>query len=739
MTTDKNIIFADYWSRSNFDPIKPYAIYAKFIKYFTPITPEIINYVNKYGIYHRNFQTTVTTNIMIEEFCANQFDLIQYTEDQVRRLQDYVYTNGTIFAYTKYNFNFDQYSVDFNIFGPKLLIFTDFIIRNVEISGVVDYTNGYSIGPAFIKYFITSNNLLSYLNNYAVTSISPYAERNFFNIDWNAYIQNNLDLPRNMTIVDAQEHYLTNGQFEQRQINFIEKILTPIQNVRACIATIFLKNKTDSPLCTGFLYDGEDNNKYIITVHHIIEQYLDQRYIYAILENGLNCQIAQFVIIGYDAISDVMVALYDCTLNYNIINNVDLSGYSSTIFATNYLSNIGDTVSLIGDIGLDDNLCYVNGKIMNTRYSGGFSSVGNVDTIPESCLIQTFGAHGMSGSPVLIGDPQGLNELQCIGMLIGSIRDSDQIMMAIDIYLLDNIIDMIIRNWFMFTVKFKLTSQNEIDTFVKIGYPKAWLGITNQYYHPILVSKYKELSNLPYVGGLLITNFIIGFNIKENKLVYSSSELIDHNVIALYGPLLKSTIYKRFTINGNIPIVIKSINYFDSIDDTFNNIHLGKFGTQKSYSRFVYGQAPIASYTLLSGLGYYNPLRSEYGPVTIEYYYYNGNIWILDSETVGGNDDSWYNTYKDNAGNLYHQHLFEFPQILIPYIKSYSISKFASGQTLATNLGNGIIQFGNGGSLFGNGYGGSTFGYGGSNGGSTFGYGGSNGGSTFGYGGYTSR
>jgi hypothetical protein len=265
-------------------------------------------------------------------------------------------------------------------------------------------------------------------------------------------------------------------------------------------------------------------------------------------------------------------------------------------------------------------------------------------------------------------------------------------MMAMEVYLLDNIIQTIIGNWFLFTQNFNLTSQTEIDTFVKIGYTKAWLGITNQYYHPILVSKYKELGNLQFVGGLLVTNFIVGFNVRDTKLVYSANELIDHNVIALYGPLLKSRMYKRFTTNGNVPLVIKSIKYFDSVDSCINTINLGKFGSQDSYSRYVYGQCPIAYFPLDSGLGYHNPLKGEYGPITIEYFYYNGNVWQYDIETIGGNDNSWFKTYKDNAGNLYYQHLFEFPQILIPYIETYAISKFASSPLSSTPLASASLS-----------------------------------------------
>jgi hypothetical protein len=184
------------------------------------------------------------------------------------------------------------------------------------------------------------------------------------------------------------------------------------------------------------------------------------------------------------------------------------------------------------------------------------------------------------------------------------------------------------------------------------------------------------LANLSYVGGILITNFIIGFNVRDEIFVYSSNDLVDRNVIKFDGPLLDSKIYSRFIANGNVPIVIKSISYFDSINSTFQKINVGKFGNQRPYSNYVYGQSYIATYSFPST--YYNSLKFEYGPITIDYYYYDGELWRFDTEKIGGNTESWYVTYEDNAGNKYYQHKFEYPQILIPYVHDYSISKYSN-------------------------------------------------------------
>ena len=397
------------------------------------------------------------------------------------------------------------------------------------------------------------------------------------------------------------------------------------------------------------------------------------------------------------------MAQYDHTLNYNIINNVDLSGFPSLKINNSYLAKVSEQVSLVGNMGYDDNLSFTNGFIMNTRYSGGFAVGNSADTIPESILIQTFGTPGMSGSPVLKGNPNGSDIMDCIGMLMGSLKDSNQIMVAIDGYLLDNIVQLIIYNWYLYNNILGIKDQSRIDNFIKNGFPKAWLGITNQYNHPILANQYKELANLQYVGGLLITNFIIGYNVRDNVFIYSSNDLIDRNVIGFYGPLAGSILYSRFVDNGNVPIVITSLTFFNTVNSVLKTIHIGKFGNQQPYSHYVYGQSYIASYPLSNS--YYNDVRFEYGPITIEYYYYNGNIWILDSETIGGNTPDWYVTYTDNVGNNYYQHKFEFPQILIPYIKEYSISKYAVPNNEFQHFGaGGVNTFGSGGvNTFGSG------------------------------------
>ena len=679
ISPDRNLIFADFWLRNNYDDTKPYIVYEDFKKYFKTdpaLISQMRTYVDKYGCFHRNYLANISPNIPYEQQYDRQFDMIEYTEDEVRRLQDYLYTEGTEFSYTKYNFNFEKYRNDFRIWGNNLVVFTDFVIRCYHSSGVVLTTASYGITDFFKQYFISNQQLDEYLVKHGVYSILGYSEHNYKLIDYDKYRSDHGDL-NNLTYSEAYEHFFQWGQFEKRLISFIQIKPNSITQTRLGICSVFLKNKGDSPLATGFLYNYSNDKKYIVTCYHVIKEYRDQRYIYGIFENNTKSIIAQFKIIGYDVITDVLVAMYDHTLNYNIVNKVDISKYPSLTLNNSYEPVLSESVSLIGNVGFDDNLSYTHGNIMNTRYSGGFNMEHSADTIPESVLIQTYGTPGMSGTPVLKGDPAGTNQLECIGMLIGALKTSNQIMVAVDGYLLDNVVQTIIGNWILYIDLLKITSQTKIDNFVKNGYPKAWLGITNQYNHPIMARTYKELSNLSYVGGLLITNFIIGFNVRDEKFVYSSNDLVDRNVIKFDGPLLNSNIYKRFITNGNVPIVIKSITIFDMVSSTFSKYEIGKFGNQLPYSHYVYGHSYLGAYQLSSE--YYNALRFEYGPITIEYYYYDGEVWKFDTEKTGGNTKEWYVTYTDNADNKYYQHKFEFPQILIPYVHDYSISKYSHG------------------------------------------------------------
>ena len=86
-----------------------------------------------------NLNTYIPYNILVE----HQFETIYYTNEQVRRIQDYYFNDQSNNIYSKYNFNFDLYSEDFKVYGNKLLIFTDFISRVIYESETIVGTHGY--------------------------------------------------------------------------------------------------------------------------------------------------------------------------------------------------------------------------------------------------------------------------------------------------------------------------------------------------------------------------------------------------------------------------------------------------------------------------------------------------------------------------------------------------------------------------------------------------------------------
>ena len=169
---------------------KPFKVDESLTKYFdtSDETLEIVTkYVDNYGFHlHTNYMYTVNpfNNIDESDLISNQFKMIPYTETDFRKIQDYFFTltytdsdgNKQANYYTKYNFNFDLYSADFNTHGSKLAIFTDMVVRSIVIGGTLPGTYGYGLvmpgkpelnplGLDFRQYFDVSDNenLIKYM------------------------------------------------------------------------------------------------------------------------------------------------------------------------------------------------------------------------------------------------------------------------------------------------------------------------------------------------------------------------------------------------------------------------------------------------------------------------------------------------------------------------------------------------------------------------------------------------
>jgi hypothetical protein len=223
---DKNIIFYDFILRNGHTFDKKFFVKDDLKKYFTAMTNEIIAYHNKYGYAKQeNYMWgEVPENFVSqEEYVAKQFELINYDNNQLRRLQDYIYFDGDN-CYTKYNFDFDKYSVDYNVWGTKLVIFTDFVIRTTYLNNTFISAYGYGLPlEAFKKYFLQDANLKSYLNNYSVSSTYSNVDKSLPTIDWPEYIKLNTDLVQLGAVDNVIEHFYNFAQFERRKVVFIKK------------------------------------------------------------------------------------------------------------------------------------------------------------------------------------------------------------------------------------------------------------------------------------------------------------------------------------------------------------------------------------------------------------------------------------------------------------------------------------------------------------------------------------
>jgi hypothetical protein len=672
-------IFNHFLDLNETDLTKPYALKNNLQKYFNQITDEIRQYVSKYGVILPFGFNKIGVNFPVEFMLDKQFDLYPFNDNT--RVCDFALVNLAFNTIDfKYLFKFDQYISEFKIIDNKITVFTDFLYRNYKLSSDERYTqtfrnliDGYVIQNIFQRFFIFNDALnpssLGYALLYGVTNNNGISNKNIDNIDYDDYIKtNNI----NIQLSDAKEYFLTTGQFQQQIIKFYNKENQNIININRAVATVYTKTISNQILnmVSGFLHKDVYNNIYLITTHNIFYNNTIVNYIYGIFESGPSSSfIAQFKVIGYDKILNILVSQYDKNLPYNKLRNPNFDNAYFVDINYDHLFYNTETVYIKGNIGLYDNGTLIKTNIINKSYSGGFGSDSTIDITPESLLLDTTYYAGLSGSPILIGDINIPNSVKIAGMVVGALSEKQHLTLGIKHYILYNtIISIIARN----NLLTNYGTIEIINTYTDISQPRSWLGITVENNHPFMSQKYPELSNLPYVGGLLMTNIISGFNKKTMKFVYSAYDLSDVNTIPLYGPIDDRVIYDRFIKNSNVPLVIKSIVYYDNIYNEPTMIYFGKFGTQQPFSRFVYGQRFSNIYK--SDPKYFNPYTLEFMSIRIYYYYYDGSKWIEDFVSLGNNRDTYYVDYKDNAGNLIHLHKFEYPSFLDKYINPYSLS-----------------------------------------------------------------
>ena len=675
----KSEVFYHFLINDNTDLYYPFSVRDDLKKYFFPINEEIVNYHEYYGYCTAlNYMQSVSpvNAISADIILKNQFELIPYSDDSVRRLQDYIYYDSFLIFYTKYNFDFDTYKSDFNVWGnSKLSVFTDFVLRTQYLNYSV--IGGYGYGKpidSFVKYFIqTYDNLQQYLLTYCVTSIYKRVYNSFPNIIWEQYALDNPNLI-NLSVDQLQQQYISFGQFELLTITFYQNNNQEVNLKTRSLVTINSANKE----CTGFLVNGSTFRVvndviqvYIVTVYHVISSSVNRNTFFGTVnyfDENINQQITRklaFKVIGYDIYSDVLVGLYAPELDYNKQFNSDLKVESLPTLEidgmTYPLKN--EEVFAIGNIGNDDTDIVIQGKLMNNKYRGNYSDT-SIFGLPEPYLIDFYSEFGLSGSPVFKQDNPN-----CIGIIVGVIGNQSQYTIATSGYYLAAIVGNTIARWYQFGPLYELMDINTLNFFIKDSFPKKWLGIEFTYYKNNSVIPSQAFSNFNFQGGLIVTNFILGFNTLTQKFIVDTLSLNEYNVVPLNTPLLNTKMYDRFVFNNNVPIIIKSITAFENVESDYGNFVFGLKNNQYGFDTITYDLSQID--TLLNDIKYINRVKRVFPQLLITYFYYNGNTWEQDSEIVGGNTPDWYSEFVTDQGYLIYQHRFEFPLSLISYTQPY--------------------------------------------------------------------
>ena len=671
---------------------KPYSLLNGLEKFFYPVTQKMIDHINLIGNTHTNYMsyTDPISYISYTKLVEEQFDLIDYNDKQFRFIEDYTYTTDkNNLSFTKYNFDFDSYSNDFNIWGSKLFIFTDFVVRCINLSQALPGTFGYGLPDNFVKYFKTITDLSDYLIKYGVTSNDLGTFKNPANIDWNSYKDLNPDLNSNDSEV-LKQHYYMYGQFEFRKFNFLKSLSVKKNSDLVINGTASIYSATG--LCSGFLFSNGNGNIYLITCYHIIKDAANMNILrasFGITSNIDNEQspttTAEFVVIGYDAMADIAIAYFDPNLSFNSTFKIDLSPYQTFNLTTSYELNKGDSVFYIGNIGNITTNPVIKGNVMNQKYAGLLDDTFNIGS-PDSIVLDSPSASGLSGSPIWLGDPNGTDgNITCVGLVNSRLNIDNDIVsftQGIQAKIIVNIVSNTIGNWNYFQAVPKFSSNPILIEYLKaLNSPKSWLGITCSYYNGrFSTQKYPFLNNLPYTGGLVVENFILGFDFITKEFITNVNKLGEFSSIKLNTPLLNTKMYKKYIDSSKLPVVIKSISYFNGLTSEYNKFLLGRYGNQQSYGSLTYGLLPVKNGLMTlpdfpDADEYLFPIYQVYPTITIEYFYYNGGNWVLETEEIGGTDSSFYSVYKDGYGNKFRQHNFQLPYILYPYYKPYEDGK----------------------------------------------------------------
>jgi hypothetical protein len=642
-----------------------YSIHSNYIRVTTPVT-----YYNPI--------------LLVQQ----QFDLIEYNDTEIQRLIDYFFVKHTgDLGHTKYNFNFTKYSEDFNTYGSKLMVFTDFIVRCIYLSGVIPGSVGYGLPESFEnKYFLIVPDLGSYLETNGITSVFPNQYKQVNNINWESYKKLNPDLNQNASVAELREHYYMYGQFEIRPFNFNSIGTNNIQRAENAVGLIYSPGSARKIIGTGFLTINNSptsivSNRYLIIPYHLIENSKNKvtiRAIFSIQNPNDFLKVpttleAEFRIIGYHKNLDLLICAYDPTAIWNIENKIDITKVATlTINDTIELQN-NDIVNYIGNIQNNSLNSVLSGNVIDNNYYGEFGK--NFDLAPPNTyIININSSPGVSGSPLLV---YRNTSYVAIGMLTSRLIISPIYTQVLPAAIINEYLQRSIDYYAFITNYYK---GNLFNVFTSLQSADAnvfcWLGVEMEYYDAILSrQKYDALASFNYYGGVLITDIILGFNTVTRRFVTNVNDLVDLNTIQLTGPFFNTIIQNRLIQSGYIPIVLKSMTTYvgGTGEGTYQTYYFGKYGDQRSLSTLTYRLVPVGTY-LINDLGlareYANLTYNIYQDITYNYYYFDGINWIEESFTQSFTENDLV-TYKDNLGNQYLQNPYNYPIVMLPYTKYY--------------------------------------------------------------------
>ena len=692
----KNEIFVDFWIRNQTDFSQVYTVLPSLTKYFFRMTIKIINYMYFYAFaahYGRLTNIIPKDAIPVQTLVQQQFDLINYTPVELSRVEDYFYEqsflNGELIfnsIYSKYNFDFAKFSEDFKIYGPKRLIFTQFLTRNQFLSGVIVNSQTYGIAEQFKQYFNQSNynDLINYLIVSGCGSAFPKDFKNVNNINWTAYItDNNFEL----TVPEAIQQWYQEGQFEQLIVKFLPFPTTELEILRNSVGILY-NNEIIGSLWRVYY---PDENVYVCTAFHNLPNPNTKLFL-GTFENisttGIRTTItAQFRLIGKDSIYDMAVGKFDPTLPFNVVNNVKTLDFIPPLnIDVNKRIQLNDVIYEFGVYGPISVLTATTGVVVDPNYTGPISYNFND---AKYILSQVTVSPGVSGGPQFYKDPK-TNEYSCISMVVQNITIIPTLAVALTADILYEFVNATIPRWNKLVAIYGL-NYDKLDEFTDLGSNKAWLGVSGNYYDKSLVNTYNKLNNLNYTGGFVISNVVQGMNFDTRQFIYNTFELNSYSTVQLFSPFDDTVIQSRL-ISTNAPVVIKSLSFFDSASGNYIEYNIGKYEGQDSLYKFSLGFQSIGDF-FKPGSNYYEGIKEDYPRLKVNYFYYNGNTWSEDTEFIGGNGPEWFVSYTNFSQETQIVNKFRLPPFLVIYVSSiYSLFFTGSSSGLLTSTNNDIIR-----------------------------------------------